>query len=197
MRNTQDSKLGADQNTTPASVRPVAGNGKLDRSEWLAVVALVAAGVTLLLFGGFLSSLFLALAASFLWTRSHREQAARGRPSFSDPGRFIGAGIMLVLAAALWPSDETKSPKEAAAEKPAPLSRSSALEPCEEAIRPQLSHPSTADFDIFDTSFTEDEHGATFTIGLTAKNSFNLELRLRAICRFEDGKLINTHVNEN
>ncbi len=103
---------------------------------------------------------------------------------------------MLVLAVALWPDDATNSSKEAAVEKPAPLSRSSALEPCEEAIRRQLSHPSTADFDIFDTSFTEDEHGATFTIGLTAKNSFNLEVRLRALCRFEDGKLVNTHVNE-
>ena len=161
--------------------------------------ALIAAAISLLAFGGFLSALFLALAAVMGWTRAHREQAAQGKRSFSDPGRYITGAFMVVLAIALWPKPGGTPPqdKAASAAEEAPFSRSDALEPCEEAITPQLSHPSTADFDIGDTSFTEDEYGATFTIGLTAKNSFNLETKLRALCRFEGGKLVNAKVNEN
>lgn len=177
-------------------MHPVAGHSKLDRSEWISIAVLVGAAVSLFVFGRFLSAVFLVLTSSLFWTRSHRAQAARGKPSFSDTGRYLTAAVTVVLAIVMWPRWGTPSANEAAPTDTVQLSRSSALEPCQEAITPQLSHPSTADFDIFDTSFTEDEFGATFTIGLTAKNTFNLEARLRAICRFEGGKLVNAKVQE-
>lgn len=197
--NKDDGNQVGERDTDGALRQRVGKNSKLDWPERLSVMAVIAAAISLLAFGGFLSALFLALAAVMGWTRAHREQAAQGKRSFSDPGRYITGAFMVVLAIALWPKPGGTPPqdKAASAAEEAPFSRSDALEPCEEAITPQLSHPSTADFDIGDTSFTEDEYGATFTIGLTAKNSFNLETKLRALCRFEGGKLVNAKVNEN
>ena len=167
--------------------------------EWLTVVGGAASILSLVVLGGFVSAICFFVAGGMAWSRSFQERRAQGKPTVGNKARFLLGGLMVVLAVVMLPKpgETTAHDQAAVAAKDAPFSRSDALEPCEEAITPQLSHPSTADFDIGDTSFTEDEYGATFTIGLTAKNSFNLETKLRALCRFEGGKLVNAKVGEN
>lgn len=94
-------------------LRPVAVAGaKLDWPERLSVVALIIAAIALLVYGGVLSALFLALAALMGWTRQHRLQAAQGKRSFSDFGRFITGAFMVVIAVALWPRQEAAVPSQ-------------------------------------------------------------------------------------
>ena len=54
---------------TDEALKGPVGKRRLDWPERLSVVALIAAAISLLAFGGFLSALFLALAAVMGWTR--------------------------------------------------------------------------------------------------------------------------------
>lgn len=57
---------------------------------------------------------------------------------------------------------------------------------CDEIVKSHLTHPSTFDKSIFRSGVTTDEYKTTVLVGFSAKNSFNLELKYKAICIFND-----------
>ena len=80
------------------------------------------------------------------------------------------------------------------AEQNVPLSKKQKLEKmelqlmnaCDEIVKSHLTHPSTFDKSIYRSGVTTDEYKTTVLVGFTAKNSFNLELKYKAICVFND-----------
>ena len=67
--NKDDGNQVGERDTDGALRQRVGKNSKLDWPERLSVMAVIAAAISLLAFGGFLSALFLALAAVMGWTR--------------------------------------------------------------------------------------------------------------------------------
>jgi len=76
------------------------------------------------------------------------------------------------------------------------LSSSDAYPICKEATLDKLNHPSTADFSIFDTTLDHTGNESRFTMGLTAKNGFGLELHMISTCVFEGNRLTLNWVEE-
>lgn len=71
-----------------------------------------------------------------------------------------------------------------------------ALAACKDATLGKLNHPSTADFSIFDTTMRQIGNESRFSVGLTAKNSFGLELKLLSTCVFDGDTLTLNWVEE-
>ena len=67
---------------------------------------------------------------------------------------------------------------------------------CREPILAKLTHPSTADFDMWDTHVQQKSTSTMFTIGLTAKNAMGLELRLLGYCEIIQGRVEGAYVVE-
>jgi hypothetical protein len=57
---------------------------------------------------------------------------------------------------------------------------------CEEIIKSKLKYPSTYSKSILNSSTLVEEHRIKILIGFTTKNAFNLKLKYRAICIFND-----------
>lgn len=77
------------------------------------------------------------------------------------------------------------------------LTSSTANTLCREATLGKLSHPSTADFSILDTTMKQIGNESRFSVGLTAKNSFGLELKLLSTCVFDGDNLTLNWVEES
>lgn len=67
---------------------------------------------------------------------------------------------------------------------------------CEQPLRSQLAHPSTADFNMWDTHVQAKPTSDMFTVGLTAKNGMGLELRFMGYCEIQGGRVTAAHVVE-
>ena len=77
------------------------------------------------------------------------------------------------------------------------LASSTAYTACEKATLGQLNHPSTADFSMFDTTMRQIGNETRFSVALTAKNSFGLELKLISTCIFDGDTLTLNWVEES
>lgn len=74
---------------------------------------------------------------------------------------------------------------------------SSFFEYCEREIKSQLNYPSTYDSSAFSKGIDIDEYKATILIDFIAKNAFNLKLKYRAICIFDDKpSMVSFNMNE-
>lgn len=151
-------------------------------------------------FGAIISPLLLGLSALMCASATFRDLAAQGKRVMGPVGRVVTASITAVLAFVMLPGAKQsvgQSPVQAAAAEPAELDKSAAMEMCRSPILRQLTHPSTAEFDIWD-QFLQPKPGGTtmYSIGLTAKNSFGLELKLLGYCEIEDGRVNSAHVVE-
>lgn len=94
------------------------------------------------------------------------------------------------------PVAENASPDETSTPAPADISSGDAWLMCREPILAKLAHPSTADFDMWDTHVQQKSTSAMFTIGLTAKNAMGLELRLMGYCEIQAGRVNGAYVVE-
>jgi len=80
-------------------------------------------------------------------------------------------------------------------EKVDPLAEDAAWAACRSAILDRVSHPSTVDFSGYD--YRNNKDGDTsVTVPFSAKNSFGLELRFEAWCRFTGAKLTDISISE-
>lgn len=83
--------------------------GKWKALPWpqkITIIALIAASLSLLVFGGFASFLCLLMVALMGWTPSFVANAAQGRRTMGNSGRLTVGGIMTVLAVWMLPSAE-------------------------------------------------------------------------------------------
>lgn len=76
---------------------------------------------------------------------------------------------------------------------------SSLIRACEQAVKAKLSHPSTFDRSIFSTDVGEfpggfGKKGVQFNF--SAKNSYNLEVEMKAQCSFDDRGLYDVRISE-
>ena len=81
-------------------------------SERMAVIALFAAVLSLVIFGGVVSFLCLLVAAAMGWTRPFIENAAKGKPTMGGRGRIIVGGVMTALAFIMLPKGAETAPPE-------------------------------------------------------------------------------------
>lgn len=175
----------------------------LDWPERTSFVFVALAIVTLLIFGGFLSALAFLICAVMGWTRAFRENEAKGKPTLSSAGRLMVGTVMASLGIALVPhgasGTSNEQPNAASSlerEVDASMSSSAAWEICRAPILRQLAHPSTADFNMFHTHIRQAGDTSVFSIGLTAKNAFGLELKLLGYCEVEQGAVKGAYVVE-
>jgi len=164
------------------------------------VIALLAWGYAAIVgfvFGGVISAILGAIVGVMAWTPVFTERRAQGLNTLSDFGRvgvglvcLIGSVAMLPVFAKTWGigSDGTTTPTA--------LTERQASAQCQEATLDKLNHPSTAGFNDFDTTFRQAGDESNFTITLTAKNGFGLELKLLATCVFDGRKIILNQVHE-
>jgi hypothetical protein len=100
--------------------------------EWVAIVALVAAAVSLIGFGAILSTTAFLLVAVMGHTRAFEENAANGKPTLKGPGRAAVGGMMAVLGFAMLPtSQEPPSSAEQTAETSTSNAQPAKLTPAE------------------------------------------------------------------
>jgi len=78
---------------------------QMDWPEKFAVVAVIAAIIVLLVFGGIISAIALALCGFMGWTRMFEQVRAQGKPTLSGKGRVIVAGLLAVVGVLAIPSD--------------------------------------------------------------------------------------------
>ncbi len=182
----------------------------LDWPEKTSLVFVALAMVTLLIFGGFLSAVAFLICAVMGWTRAFRDNEAKGKPTLSNVGRAMVGTVVAAFGIALFPhgafgssndqpdgaSSRQAEARELTAEGEPSLSSSDAWESCRSPILRQLTHPSTADFSMFDTHIRQAGPTTVFSIGLTAKNGFGLELRLLGYCEIEGGAVKGAYVVE-
>lgn len=77
------------------------------------------------------------------------------------------------------------------------IDKMAAFYACQEAIQARSAHPSTVSVSLMDYEFTVDDVGnSNARSTFTAKNSFGLELKFRAVCSFEGTSLSNVIVEE-
>ena len=103
--------------------------------ERLALVALLAALLSLVAFGGVVSFLCLLVAAVMCWSRPFIENAAKGKPTMGSKGRIFVGGLMTALAfimlpkgAETAPNDEKAPASTPAAPRPASPKEARAME---------------------------------------------------------------------
>ncbi|MCL1550480.1 hypothetical protein [Xanthomonas nasturtii] len=67
-----------------------------------------------------------------------------------------------------------------------------AITKCQERVRAEVAHPSTLIFSAFNQSSDNGAPGGGYRVGLgfEAKNSFNLTLKFKALCKFKPGSLV-------
>jgi len=82
------------------------------RPERLALVALFAALLSLVVFGGVVSFLCLLVAAVMGWSRPFIENAAKGKPTMGSKGRIFVGGVMTALAFIMLPKGAETAPRE-------------------------------------------------------------------------------------
>lgn len=100
--------------------------------EGLAILALVAAAVSLIGFGAILSTIAFLLAALMGFTRAFEENAAKGKPTLKGPGRAAVGGVMAVLGFAMLPTlQEPPSGEARSAETSTPDAEPKKLTPAE------------------------------------------------------------------
>ena len=80
--------------------------------ERMAFVALFAALLSLVIFGGVVSFLCLLVAAAMGWTRPFIENAAKGKPTMGGKGRIIVGGVMTALAFIMLPQGAETAARE-------------------------------------------------------------------------------------
>lgn len=188
---------------------------------WLGILAVsvwLNAVIALLFYGGVLSAIFGAIAGLMAWTPSFIDLRAQGKRTLSDRGRIMAGLICLVVSGAAYPSSEkTKEPSatptevsdvqagpsmKAAAqvaqssEISSALSKVDAFRQCQQATLGKLNHPSTANFNGWDTTFEQIGSESRFSVGLTAKNAMGLELKLLSTCVFDGDNLTLNHIAE-
>jgi hypothetical protein len=176
----------------------------LARYGW-AAACLILGLVFLFGVGAIISPILLAASALMAWTTIFEDQKAKGRRALGTGGRIAVGALTAVLAILLVPGTAppaAKQPDLAVSEQATPavppaITKSEARELCEGPIRARLSHPSTADFSVFDTALQQwDDGSAEYSIGLTAKNSFGLELELIAYCDVSEGRVTSVRIEE-
>lgn len=81
---------------------------------------------------------------------------------------------------------------------PGHIDQTRAIELCEAYSKANATHPSTVDFSRFmDLAISEHPNGRTQVISsFTAKNSFNLELKFRIRCLFDENGMIEANISE-
>lgn len=80
--------------------------------ERLALIALFAAVLSLVVFGGVVSFLCLLVAAAMGWTRPFIENAAKGKPTMGRRGRILVGALMTALAFIMLPKSAETAPDE-------------------------------------------------------------------------------------
>ncbi|MCC5074317.1 hypothetical protein [Xanthomonas campestris] len=67
-----------------------------------------------------------------------------------------------------------------------------AIAKCQERVRAEAAHPSTLIFSAFNQSADNGAPGGGYRVGLgfEAKNSFNLTLKFKALCKFKPDSLV-------
>lgn len=93
--------------------------------ERLALIALFAALLSLLIFGGVVSFLCLLVVAAMCWTRPFVENAAKGKPTMGSRGRIFVGGLMTALAIIMLPKggDMTSESKGSASAEAAAVAQ--------------------------------------------------------------------------
>lgn len=181
----------------------------LDWPEKASLAFIALAVVTLIIFGGILSALAFLICAVMGWTRAIRENEAKGKPRLSSAGRAMVGTVMFAVGIAVFPRasdvstnepDQVSPPRQAVSQSPAAaapaISSGEAWDRCRSPILRQLTHPSSADFDLLDRDIRQAGATTVFSIGLTAKNGFGLELRLLGYCEIEGGAVKGAYVVE-
>lgn len=79
--------------------------------EQVTVVALFAAGISLIFFGAIVSAICLLLVAAMGWTRAVVENAAKGKPTLGNKGRLFFGGLWATLAVVMFPKGTEMAPK--------------------------------------------------------------------------------------
>lgn len=173
--------------------------GTLVRRVW-PWACLILAVTFVLGFGAVISTLLIGVSALMCWSKQFRDIAAQGKRVMGPVGRVLTASITAILALVMLPGSERPNVEtlaQSAEPETARLSAGTAMDLCRQPILSQLTHSSTADFDGWDTHVQEKPGGsAMFTVGLTAKNSFGLELKLLAYCEIIDGRITSVNILE-
>lgn len=81
-----------------------AASRRMDWAEKLAVVAVIAAAIILIVYGGVISAIAFALCGFMGWTRMFEQVRAQGKPTLSGKGRVIVAGSLALVGAFTMPS---------------------------------------------------------------------------------------------
>lgn len=87
----------------------------MDWPEKFAVVAVIAAIIVLLVFGSIISAIALALCGFMGWTRMFEQVRAQGKPTLSDKGRVIVAGLLALVGTLAIPSNAKDASQATAA----------------------------------------------------------------------------------
>jgi hypothetical protein len=148
--------------------------------ERLAVLALVAAAISLLL-GSILSALAFALCAFMGWTRQFERSRAEGKPTLSDAGRIAVATILAAVGALLllW----SRAGPIPIASTVQTFGKEEAIDACKQGVLTRATHPSTVAFPTFDYNVRDEGGGHTKVLmSFQAKNGFGLELKYDAEC---------------
>lgn len=107
---------------------------KKQRTRWpegLAILALVAAAVSLMGFGAILSTIAFLIAAVMGFTRAFEANAAMGKPTLKGPGRVAVGGTMAVLGFVMLPTPQEPPSAEQSAETSMPDAHATKLTPAE------------------------------------------------------------------
>jgi len=183
---------------TGASVKLELNEHTISYWSFLCVIAAI---LSLVVYGGFLSAIAILFSGLMAWSKGFRDVAAQGKRVMGPRMRIVAGALAAALAFALLPTGGTAKiePQVPSAESTEyqTVTRSAARELCSDPIISQLSHPSTADLNTWDTTLRQVGDKTVFTIGLTAKNSFGLELKLLGYCEIKDGKVVTVQVAES
>lgn len=108
--------------------------------------------------------------------------------------KFKVAMVLLLGIAVAYcsiPSDE-----EMAASYANTMEASDAFTACRPQIESKLSRPETVDFNLLDTTMSDDGTNAHFSITGTSQNSFGTAMKFTAFCVFRNGALASVEVAE-
>lgn len=76
------------------------------------------------------------------------------------------------------------------------MEASDAFAACRPQIESKMSRPETVDFNLLDTTISDDGTNARFSITGTSENAFGTAMKFTAFCFFQSGSLSSVDVTE-
>ena len=169
---------------------------RLDWAERMAVLAVVAAAVALIAFGGFLSAIAFMICGLMGWSGKFDGLRAQGKAALSGRGRMAVATVMAVAGIAFIPGRHPVVSKQEGVSTDVFGARD-AVEACERGVLARASHPSTVEFPMLDHDFREySGEKSQLLMSAKARNGFNLLLTYDVECEFTAGRLDKVIMSE-